>query len=289
MTELKTRTGGFGIGFRRGGGGWQREIAFLIDWAKKHGFGAIDLGAGDTPDAAAVKDAGLRLGSVDLAGGRSLISPDAGKRAEAVAGCSAYIKKCGAQNYFAVMLPEDPSLGRKVNFGFMVESLQGISGALEAAGGRLVIEGWPGPGALCCTPESCRATFRECSSQTIGINYDPSHLLRMGIDPIRFLKEFVGRVGHVHGKDTLILADDLYEYGTEQPATFKDDPFCGASAWRYTIPGHGGTPWTEVCRILAEANYGGVISIELEDADYNGSDALEQQGILDAGLFLASC
>ena len=288
MTELKTRTGGFAIGFRRGGGGWQRDIGSAIEWAKSNGFGAMDLGRGNTPDAAAVKDAGLRLGSVDLAGGR-LITADAGKRAEAVAACTAYIQECGPQNYFAVMIPEDASLGRKANFGLMTESLNGIAPALEAAGGRLVIEGWPGPGAQCCTPESYRATFRECPSQAIGINYDPSHLLRMGIDPIRFLNEFVGRVGHVHGKDTLILADDLYEYGTEQPATFKDNPFCGASAWRYTIPGHGGTPWTEVCRILVAANYAGVISIELEDADYHGSDALEQQGIQDAGLFLASC
>ena len=287
MMELKTRTGGFAIGFRRGGG-WQREIGMAIEWAKRNGFGVIDLGRGNTPDAAAVQDAGLRLGSVDLAGGR-LITADAGKRAEAVAGCSAYIQECGAQNYFAVMIPEDPALGRRANFGFMTESLNGIAPALEAAGGRLVIEGWPGPGALCCTPESYRATFRECPSETIGINYDPSHLLRMGIDPIRFLNEFVGRVGHVHGKDTLILADDLYEYGTEQPATFKENPFCGASAWRYTIPGHGGTPWTEVCRVLVAAGYAGAISIELEDADYHGSDALEQQGILDGGLFLAGC
>ena len=67
----------------------------------------------------------------------------------------------------------------------MVDSLNALSLALEAAGGRLVIEGWPGPGALCCTPETYRATFRECPSPAIGVNYDPSHLLRMGIDPIR--------------------------------------------------------------------------------------------------------
>ena len=289
MAELKTRTGGFLVGFRRGGGEWQREIGDAIAWAKGHGFGAMDISRGNTPNAAAVKDAGLRIGSVDLAGGRGFLSPDAGKRAEAVAACSQYIKDCGAQNFFAVMLPEDPSLGRRANFGFMVESLNGIAGALEAAGGRLVIEGWPGPGALCCTPESYRAAFRECPSEAIGINYDPSHLLRMGIDPVRFLNEFVSRVGHVHGKDTLILADDVYEYGTEQPATFKENPFCGASAWRYTIPGHGGTPWTEVCRILVASQYAGVISIELEDADYHGSDALEQQGLLDAGSFLSGC
>ncbi|HEX8234776.1 MAG TPA: hypothetical protein VF600_02380 [Abditibacteriaceae bacterium] len=61
----------------------------------------------------------------------------------------------------------------------------------------------------------------------------------MGIDPIRFLKEFASRVGHVHGKDTEIINDDLYEYGWEQPATFKENPAFGTTAWRYTIPGQG--------------------------------------------------
>ncbi len=289
MTMLTTRTGGFTIGFRRGGGAWQRDVPSLVEWAKKHGFGALDLGRGNTPDAAAVRDAGLKLGSVDLGGGGGLIAVDSGRRAAAQEQCREYIAECGPQNFFAVMVPEDAGRTRRENFGFMAESLNAISGALEAAGGRLVIEGWPGPGALCCTPESCRAAFRECPSPALGLNYDPSHLLRMGIDPVRFLNEFVLRVGHVHGKDTLILADDLYEYGTEQPATFKNNPFYGASAWRYVIPGHGGTPWPEVCRILAAAGYAGVISIELEDADYHGSDALEQQGLLDGAAFLATC
>ena len=111
----------------------------------------------------------------------------------------------------------------------------------------------------------------------------------MGIDPIRFLKEFVSRVGHVHGKDTLILADELYDYGHELPALTKKDPFCGSSAWRYTVPGHGGTPWTEVCQILAASGYTNAISIELEDSDYHGSDALEQRGLLDAAKFLSTC
>lgn len=288
MTTLKTRTGGFPIGFRRGGWGWQREITTAIEWAQAHGFGALDLSRSPA-DIAAVQEAGLRVGSVDLMDWKGLICADAGKRAESVAKNGEYFAACGAQNYFVVMLPEDPRLSRRENFGYMVEGLNALSPALEAAGGRLVIEGWPGPGALCCTPESFRATFRECPSSALGINYDPSHLLRMGIDPVRFLKEFVGRVGHVHGKDTEIFADDLYEYGHEQPATFKDDPFCGGSSWRYTIPGHGGTPWLEVCRLLSEAGYAGCISIELEDSDYHGSDDAQQRGLLDAGAFLATC
>jgi sugar phosphate isomerase/epimerase len=285
---LSTRTGGFPIGFRRGGWRWQSDLNVAIDWALSHGFGAIDLGSNHAEIAPVVKS-GLRVGAVDLLSWQALLSPDPGKRADAVAKNIDYIKAAGAQNYFTVMLPENPNLSRSENFGYMVESLNALSPALESAGGRMVIEGWPGPGALCCTPETYRAAFREAPSQAIGINFDPSHLLRMGIDPIRFLKEFAPRVGHVHGKDTEIIADDLYEYGYEQPATFKPDPFCGSSSWRYTIPGHGGSNWSEILRLLVAAGYKGAVSIELEDRDYHGSDEAEQRGIIEGAQFLTTC
>jgi len=288
MTGFKTKTGNFPVGFRRGGWKWQSELAVAIDWAKSHGFGALDL-ARDSKEIDTVTKSGLRVGSIDLLEWQGLVSPDASKRADALARNSDYIAACGKQNFFIVMLPEDPSRSRFENFGLMVESLNAISRPLEVVGGRLVIEGWPGPGSLCCTPETFRAAFRECPSMAIGINYDPSHLLRMGIDPIRFLKEFAPRVGHVHGKDTEIFTDDLYEYGHELPATFKVNPAHGAASWRYTIPGHGGTNWSEICRILVAAGYTGAISIELEDANYRDSDQAQQQGLLDGASFLATC
>jgi sugar phosphate isomerase/epimerase len=153
----------------------------------------------------------------------------------------------------------------------------------------LAIEGWPGPGALCCTPEGYRAAFRECPSPAVGINYDPSHLIRMGIDPVRFLQEFPDRVRHVHGKDTELNLDGIYEYGTEQPATFAEAHGFGAHHWRYTIPGHGCTPWVQVFDILHKSGYQGAVCIELEDENFNGSESGEKQGLLVGGAFLASC
>lgn len=289
---MKTRTGNFPIGFRRGGGDWQKNLAELLGWAKKSGLEAIDLGKdGDSLGQTVVK-AGLRLGSVDLAEWQGMISADKGKRAEAIARNSDYIRACAATgpvNHFLVMLPEDPARPRSENFGYMVESFGELAPVLEENQARLVIEGWPGPGALCCTPEGYRAFFEACPSPAMGINYDPSHLIRMGIDYLRFLREFVGRVYHVHGKDTELLSENLYEYGSEQPATFAKPIPYGAFSWRYTIPGHGVTRWVEVFRILEANGYNGYVSIELEDANFYRQAEAEQQGILLGASFLAGC
>ena len=288
--NFTTRTGNFPVGFRRGGQ-WQKEIGNAIDWAKQSGFGAIDVGT-NLSDIGAVTDGGLRVGSADLLKWQDLFSPDAGKRADAVAANNEYLPQAigaGAQNFFAVILPADTKLSRKENFAFAVESFSALAPTLEKEGGRVVIEGWPGPGALCCTPETYRALFEAVASHSIGINYDPSHLVRMGIDPIRFLKEFATRVGHVHGKDCAIVSDDLYEYGWEQPATFKQSPRHGSAAWRYTIPGQGQSNWNEICRILAANNYAGAICIELEDARFDGTQDDEQAGFITGAQFLSAC
>nr|HMN31729.1 sugar phosphate isomerase/epimerase [Caldilineaceae bacterium] len=264
---LKTRTGGFPIGFRRGGTEWQKEIGALIQWAKANDLACIDLGKDADVAGKAVIDAGLRIGSVDLPNNKGMISPDKATREAAVAENSRLIEKLaalGAINYFLVMLPEKPELPRAENFGYMVESFRQLAPVLEGSQARLVVEGWPGPGALCCTPENYRAFFEQIPSKAMGMNYDPSHLVRMGIDYLRFLREFGERVYHVHGKDTELLSENQYEYGYEQPATFAKPIWFGGFAWRYTIPGHGQVRWVEIMRQLQALNYSGCVSIELE-------------------------
>ncbi|MGC9349288.1 MAG: sugar phosphate isomerase/epimerase family protein, partial [Anaerolineae bacterium] len=243
---MKTRTGSFPIGFRRGVSQWQQDLDGLIAWAKEVDMEVIDLHRDADTTAKAVLDAGLQVGSVDLPDTRGMISPDKGKRAEAIARNAEYIKACavyGPMDHFLVMLPEDPDRPRKENFGYMVESFGELISVLEENDAQLVIEGWPGPGALCCTPAGYRAFFEACPSSVMGINYDPSHLIRQGIDPILFLEEFNDRVYHVHGKDTELIPENLYEYGHELPAIFEPRFPFGAWAWRYTIPGQGSMRW----------------------------------------------
>jgi sugar phosphate isomerase/epimerase len=123
----------------------------------------------------------------------------------------------------------------------------------------------------------------------MGINYDPSHLLRMSIDPLRFLEEFADRVFHVHGKDTTFLKENLYEYGSEQPPTFAKRIPYGAMHWRYTIPGHGVMRWGKAFQILEATGYEGCVSIELEDANFNGAAESEKLGIVQGAQFLTGC
>lgn len=287
---MKTRTGNFPIGFRRMGFDWHRDLDSLIAWTKAQGLELIDLGRDGDSSAKVVIDAGLSVGSVDLLEWQAMISADKARRAEAVAKNADYVKACaavGVRNFFLVMLPEDPTRPRKENFGYMLESFAELAVSLEEVAGQVVIEGWPGPGALCCTPEGYRAFFEHCPSKTMGINYDPSHLLRMGIDPIRFLGEFIGRVYHVHGKDCTIINENLYEYGSEQAPTFAQPIPWGHMHWRYTIPGHGLSRWPKILSMLDQHGYKGGISIELEDVKYSAGQEAEALGIMQGASFLA--
>ena len=96
-----------------------------------------------------------------------------------------------------------------------------IAHACAEVGASLAIEGWPGGppyfANICCTPETTRQFIKDIG-RGIGLNYDPSHLIRLRVDHIRFLKEFAAQVKHVHAKDTDVDADALYEFGMQSAA-----------------------------------------------------------------------
>jgi len=287
---MKTATGNFPLGWRRRNFAWEQDLDSMIEWAKDNDLEVIDVGRDGDSSAKTVIDAGLRVGSADLAAWEEMISPDASKRKDAVAKNAEYIKTCaeaGANVFFICMLPEDKSLSREENFGYMVESYSDLKPAFEDNDAYLVIEGWPGPGSLVCTPETYRAFIEQVDSSNMGVNYDPSHLVRMGIDPIRFLREFVSHVFHVHGKDTMIIDENLYQYGNLQEATFGTPYKYGGMNWRYTIPGHGVSDWKLILNILVDSGYDGCISIELEDHFYDDTEEDQKQGVLQGVKFLA--
>jgi sugar phosphate isomerase/epimerase len=293
MTSMTSATTtGFPIAFRKGWSPWQQDPAALAAFQKQAGFAAVDMG-NNLEFAQKFVAAGGRIGSADLTDWPALISPDAAKRKDAAAKNIAHITeltKLGVSRFFLVMLPEKPELPRHENFGYMVEGFGPILQALDKTGGAIAIEGWPGPGALACTPEGIRAFHKALPNKSNALNYDPSHLMRMGICPIRFLNEFISRVVHVHAKDCDIDSERQYLYGTEQPPTFPDAarPF-GANHWQYTIPGHGQIQWTKTFSILKAANYTGLVAVELEDGRFNGTEAGEKKGLTLSLDYLKGC
>ena len=292
---MPTRTANLPIAFRRLNSDWHKDLPTLIAWAKNSGFDALDLNQATPADITLLYNAQLRLGSVDLIDMGNLLANDPGQRKDLITANSAYIKElaaAGAKIFFTVLIPGDPTKKRAENYSLAVETIAPLAQAAFDANVKIAIEGWPGPAphfaALCCTPESCRSFLRDTNPNSIAINYDPSHLIRLGVDPLRFLNEFIRFIPHVHAKDTEIFADAAYELGLYQDSIGKPPHRYGSHTWRYTIPGHGVASWTRIFQTLRDNHYRGAISIELEDEYFNGSEEGEKEGLIHSLNFLRS-
>lgn len=292
---MNTRTGNFRIGFRRGWSDWQKKDPVpFYRWARDNGFASLDLMNIGPGDLASLREHGLSIGSVDLLDFGAIMSTDAAKRADVIAKNVKHVTElaaAGAKVFFTCVLPGDPTKPRGENYKLAVECFAPIADAAHRSGAKIAVEGWPGGhphyGSLCCTPETYRALIKDLGP-SVGVNYDPSHLIRLGVDHIRFLHEFAPNVHHVHAKDTELMSDAVYEYGLYQPSAFGKPHGFGEHIWRYTLPGHGCTRWTEAVTILKSVNYAGCVSIELEDENFNGTEAGEKAGLLASLAFLKS-
>ena len=280
----KTHTGSFPIGFRRGWGAWQRDLPQLLAFARANDFEFLDFGPVPPDELRQVRSAGVRVGSVDLKDWKLLLSPDAGRRNAAADANAEYVRAIaaeGVRTFLAAAVPEDPARPRAENFAYAVEGYGRLLAAVAPLGVKVVLEGWPGAAphyaTLACTPADCRALFAAVGSDALGVNYDPSHLVRTGIDPVRFAREFAGRIHHAHAKDADLPEEARYQHGDLQAATFDRPHEFGGHHWRYTIPGRGRTPWGDVLTALSESGYRGPLSIELEDEQFNGSADGEQR------------
>lgn len=271
----------------------KQGIEKVAAFAAEVGLDVLDVPALTPEIKQACESAGLGIGSVDAAGIGRLLSKDESRRIEAAEALKKQIAEIGALGgtvLFVCLVPEDRTVPRRETFAIWKDVFPEIVRQAEQSGVYIAIEGWPGPGpeypTIGCTPEMWRAMFEAVPSAHFGLNYDPSHLVRLGIDYLRALEEFGERVNHAHGKDTEILLNEQYEFGT-LPATFGVNYGFSEGAWRYTIPGHGEVDWKRVAVRLERFGYKGAISIELEDHRFWGSLEKEQEGIIKSTHYLA--
>ena len=97
--------------------------------------------------------------------------------------------------------------------------------------------------------------------ETLGINFDPSHLIWQGMDPAMFLYDFADRVYHVHIKDAAVNLNG--RNGILGSHITFGDPRRG---WNFVSPGHGDVDFDKIIRILNVQGYDGPLSVEWEDS-----------------------
>jgi sugar phosphate isomerase/epimerase len=280
MSKLK-------IGLRIPGTSRQMPFEQFCSWCKNNGFDGIDTGPITDEIKTAIDAAGMEIGTSDLMTFGGLFGTD-DEAARAVASSNEVIDAAanhGVTKLFTVFIPPDPAKGRAANFARLKETFGPVVKHAEMRRVRIAVEGWPGPapyyGALAVTPETVRALLDAFPSDALGLNYDPSHLIRIGVDYLRFLSEFGSRVVHCHGKDATFDSEAYYLHGNLGPVFAPAKPF-GEDWWRYTIPGEGLADWARICSHLDSIGYDGFISVELEDFRYNNTWEAESEGLLRA-------
>lgn len=144
---------------------------------------------------------------------------------------------------------------------------------------RLCLENCPLMGNIAISPVMWRRLFQRLDSDKLGLAYDPSHLVWEMIDPYAPLDEFKDKIFHVHAKDAAIDRARLAETGI----------LTDFSWWSYRIPGRGELDWKKLLSKLKANGYTGTISLEHEDAAYEGTLPAVEQGLLDGKAHLEQC
>lgn len=110
--------------------------------------------------------------------------------------------------------------------------------------------------------------------KTLGMNFDPSHLLWQGMTPHLLIRHCPDRIYHVHIKDAAVTLDGLtgilgshIEFGDTR------------RGWNFRSPGRGHVDFNEIIRELNQIGYDGPLSVEWEDSGMDrvagGTEACE--------------
>ena len=97
--------------------------------------------------------------------------------------------------------------------------------------------------------------------KTLGLNYDPSHLLWNMMDPVVFARDFAHKIYHVHMKDVKLNLDGRNGI-LGSHINFGDT----RRGWNFVSLGHGNVDFDGVIRELNQVGYDGPLSVEWEDS-----------------------
>lgn len=130
----------------------------------------------------------------------------------------------------------------------------------EDRGVKLAIENCPMEGTwqratcnIAINPRAWERMFDEVNSDAVGLEWEPAHQLIQLIDPIAQLRDWVGKVYHVHGKDATVDRSLVAKYGV----------LCDTDWYApERTPGFGDSNWRDIIYILHKGGYTGDICVE---------------------------
>lgn len=282
----------------------KRSLADIASWAAEHSFEALEVAAwpalGDRPFTATHLDADRftardaervkalfeshRLTLSSLAFYDNNLHPDPVERAAINGHVLALVDAAALLNCPTVGTFIGRHPGRSVAenlrdaekvFAPLVDRAgeKGVKLIIE----NCVMEGWHPdgyPGNLAYSPELWEWMF----DLGLYLNYDPSHLVWMGIDPVEALRPYVGKVAHAQAKDIQTFPERRNRYGYPGRAVLREDPW-DVGWWRYRVPGLGEVDWRAVVDTLYEGGFDGVLSIEHEDPVWGGTEDKIETGL----------
>jgi sugar phosphate isomerase/epimerase len=284
----------------------ERPLEEVAQWAGAHGYEALELAAwpqlGDRPFTAShlavdagfgereaeqvltiLADNGLTLSA--LAYYDNNLDPDLQARAANHAHVRACIDAAALLGGVPVgtFVGRDPTRSVAENLREAERVLPPLVDHAGERGVRLMIEncvmeGWTpdgAPGNLAYSPELWEWMF----SLGLYLNFDPSHLLWLGIDPVAALRPYVDRVIHAHAKDAETFPERRNRYGFFGRLGERERDPWDMGWWRYRIPGRGQVDFPAYVDALYEGGFTGVLSVEHEDPVWGGSPEKVEQGL----------
>ena len=130
------------------------------------------------------------------------------------------------------------------------------------------------PGFCVYNPETL-LRLREAVGDTIGANFDPSHLIWQGMDPVAAIRALEGAIYHVHAKDTKIDQYNTAKFGVLDTKHYGDEIH---RSWVFRTVGYGNglQYWRDLISNLRLVGYDKVMSIEHEDSLMSIDEGLEK-------------
>ncbi len=283
----------------------------VADWAAANGFAQLEVACWPAGDGATRRYSGVcHLDVDDLTDARAKevvddlaergvtisglgyypnpLHPDPDHRAAVVGHLRKVITAAGRLGVPVVntFVGADQTRSQRDNWKAAQRVFPDLVGHAMDSGVRIAIENcpmifsadeWPSGHNLAYSPSIWRTMFEEWG-ETVGLNFDPSHLVWQMIDMETAIDEFGERFYHVHAKDLEIDDAGLYEHGV----------LSAGMGWQVPrLPGLGQVDWRRFFSALYRVGYDGVICVEHEDRTFEGSRELVDRGFLLARDHLA--